>query len=220
LRHFESLGPDRVIALAYAPLAFRSDFEALLLLDTALTNAVRAAREPMLARIRLAWWRDRLSVDEAADVSADPALRAIRLTIARHDVIRGHLEAMVNGWEILLEEWPLSEITLDAYARERGESLFLAAAECAGIAPDAAIRACGARWALADLACRCSDAVTAERARAGANKPLPRLDKALRPFSLLAGFARNDLSRDPLRRIPPGSPRRLLQAIGIVYFRR
>ncbi len=220
MSHFDSLGADRVIALAYAPAALRPDFEALLLLDAALANAVRAAREPMLGRIRLAWWREQLLMGEGAERSADPVLEAIRSSIGRHDVIRHHLAEMVNGWETLLEEGPLPESSLDSYARGRGESLFAAAAGCAGIAADASVRACGVIWALADLAGRFTDRETAERARARAGKSLPRLDKKLRPFSLLAGLAADDARREPEKRIAPGSPRRLLQALGIVYFRR
>jgi 15-cis-phytoene synthase len=220
LRHFDSLGPDRVIALAYAPKALRDDFEALLLLDGALANALRGARDPMLGQIRLAWWREQLSLSHTAAVSSDPALQAIRFLTSRHDVNEDRITDLVNGWETLLGEWPLSDEALTRYAQDRGAALFTLAADCAGIASDDSIRAGGAAWALDDLACHCSDQDMAARAHQLAARITVRFPKALRPFGLLAHFVRADASKPPALRIRPGSPRRMLQAIGFVYLRR
>jgi 15-cis-phytoene synthase len=116
--------PDVTIALAYARADLRKDFAALLALDAQIGKIVRTAKEPMLARIRLAWWREQLEGLEAAPPPADPILQAIRALLQRHDVNGGVLVPMVNGWETLLEELPLGEGALTDYAAGRGGTLF------------------------------------------------------------------------------------------------
>jgi len=53
----DSLGPLNRLALAYAPQSTRLPLLALLALDMRLAGIVRNSREPMLAQLRLAWWR-------------------------------------------------------------------------------------------------------------------------------------------------------------------
>jgi phytoene synthase len=51
---------ERRLALAYAPGRARAATLGLFALDAALGNLVRAAREPLLGQMRLAWWREEL----------------------------------------------------------------------------------------------------------------------------------------------------------------
>ena len=54
------LTPLHRLALAYAPAASRGAWLGFLALDMRLAAIVRAAREPMIGQIKLAWWRERL----------------------------------------------------------------------------------------------------------------------------------------------------------------
>lgn len=49
------------LVIAYAPGKVREWHETLLLLDARLAGIVRSASEPMLAQLRLAWWRERFA---------------------------------------------------------------------------------------------------------------------------------------------------------------
>src|ERR1700760_3804181 len=71
------LDPDRRLALAYAPARARPALEALWRLDVTLGAVVARAREKMVARIRLAWWREALERLDAAPPPAEPLLEAL-----------------------------------------------------------------------------------------------------------------------------------------------
>jgi hypothetical protein len=125
--------PDVTIAMAYAPAAFRDGFAALLALDAQLGEIVQSAKEPMLARIRLAWWREQLEGLRTAPFPADPVLQQIHVLLQRHDVKEGELARLVNGWETLLEDEVLSESGARFFASERGGALFEIAGQIAGL---------------------------------------------------------------------------------------
>ena len=212
-----------MIALAYAKGELREGFYALLALDAALGNALRAGVSPPLAQIRLAWWRDQVAVDALAKPAADPVIIAIRAAIRRHGVKRGALVDLVNGWETLLGDWPLSSELLLDNAQLRGGGLFAAAADVAGIAPDADCLAAGRLWALTDFANHCSDQATARRARELARAigaKARQLPKSMRPFAILTRFAERDIAAAKSNRKLPGSPYRMIQALGFVCWRR
>jgi len=48
------------LALAYAPAKARLQTLALFALDTRLAGLLRNSSEPMLAQLRLSWWRETL----------------------------------------------------------------------------------------------------------------------------------------------------------------
>jgi phytoene synthase len=52
--------PDRLLSLAYAGATVRPRLEAVFALDSALADVLRTVREPMIARIRLAGWREQI----------------------------------------------------------------------------------------------------------------------------------------------------------------
>ena len=212
-----------MIALAYAKGEFREGFYALLALDAALGNALRVAGSPQLAQIRLAWWREQLADDALSEPAADPVIIAIRAAIRRHGVKQGALVDLVNGWETLLGDWPLSAELLLDYADLRGGELFSAAADVVGIAPDADYLAAGRLWALADFANHCSDQATAREARELAQAigaKARHLPKSMRPFAILTRFAERDIVSAKSNRNLTGSPRRMIQALGFVCWRR
>jgi 15-cis-phytoene synthase len=202
--------PDVTIALAYARADLRKDFAALLALDAQIGKIVRTAKEPMLARIRLAWWREQLEGFEAAPPPADPILQAVRVLLQRHDVNGGALVPMVNGWETLLEELPLDEGALTDYAVGRGGTLFEMADRIAKSASGADAKTCGEAWAQNDLG--------RFNGVGAARKCAVLMPKALRPFAILARFAERDVADGIEHRARPGSPRRMMQAAGYALF--
>ncbi|HEX8534003.1 MAG TPA: hypothetical protein VF662_07535, partial [Allosphingosinicella sp.] len=54
------LDADRALVLTYVPAARRAAVGALWRLDVALGAVLAGGREPMISRIKLAWWRDSL----------------------------------------------------------------------------------------------------------------------------------------------------------------
>ena len=94
------LSPPYRLALAYAPRRARPATLALLTLDHRLGEIVRATREPMLAQLKLAWWRDRLAEPPSAWPQGEPLLKLLAGWAAE----AGALGGLVDGWEALLLE--------------------------------------------------------------------------------------------------------------------
>ncbi len=91
--------PDRWMSSRFiADPAERSDVITLYAFDGQLSRATRVASNTLVAEIRLAWWRE--VVEEAyggGPTRAHPVARRLTAAIARHDLPRERLEAMVEA---------------------------------------------------------------------------------------------------------------------------
>lgn len=186
--------PQR-LALAYAPLATRPAAHAAFMLDARLGRFVAQAKEPMVAQLRLAWWRDQLNAPAAARALGDAVLDA--LSDHWGDAIT-LLVPVVDGWEQLLAEPPLPEDALFAFSDGRA-TLFDALAARADISASPEISDAGRLWALADHAARSSDeeerAFIVSAASAACSALPPRLPRNLRHLTILAQLAHTSLRR-------------------------
>lgn len=179
----DGLPVEQRLALAYAPAASRGLFAAVFALDTRLAGVVRGAHEPILAQLRLAWWRDRLRDGSG---TGDPVLAALAAWGDR----RAELGLLVDGWEHLLGE-SLDPAAIGGFVEGRAQAMAALAAMLGASADQAAQTA--RSWALADLAGHVAN--PAERAlvqdqAAQHDWVRTRLPRQLRPLAVLAGLAR------------------------------
>lgn len=197
------LDPDRTLALGYVPAKSRAAVGALWRLDAALGAALAGGREPMIARIKLAWWREALERLDREPAPAEPALQEAAAHVLPF-VSGAELARMEEGWAVLPANEVLTAENLRTYAERRGGLLFrysarLLVADADGIEP------AGEAWALVDLARHCATredadvAVAAARGLQGPRRWPPRL----RSLGMLAMLAARDA--DPER--PPWEPR-------------
>lgn len=206
--------PERILAILYAPVESRGAVAAILALDDALADVVRQAREPALAQLRYAWWRERLA---ALDSEAPPAMPVLA-DLAAHALPRGvsgaWLANLVDGWEALAAADTLDAAAINAFAAGRGATLFaLVARACGAHRPPVAA---GEGWALADLASHLSDAGEVAAVRAAASARLaavrshrwPRASRTLGAMTLLARLDLDASSGDPR-----GSPARVARLL-------
>lgn len=197
--------PERALSLAYAPREARAALSALWRLDERLAAIVARTETPGVGQIRLTWWHDALlSMRTAAPV--DPLLIDLAVESAIDPV---RMPPLIDGWEILLDPLPLSDAQIEAHARGRGGTLFMVAGEVLG-QQDERLAEAGRLWALADLAARISDPVTAARARALAPQVRGRWPRRLRALGVLAVLAKRDVRQ--ARRVQ-GSPGRVARAM-------
>jgi len=195
----DDFSPDELpllerLALAYAPGYIRPTFLCLLVLDQRLARIVSHLREPLLAQMRLAWWRDELSKSPEDRPKGEPLLAAFG------QIWRGEepaLLALINGWEELLAEPPLPAAAAENFGLGRAAG-FAAVARIAG-APEfeADVTLAAQRWALADLAAKTSDIdekaeVVATGLELG-DTPV-RLPRAMRPLLVLDRLAQASLA--------------------------
>ena len=207
------LDPERKLALAYVPAAQRAALETLWRLDVTLGSVLATGREPMISRIRLAWWRDALEKLDAAPPPAEPMLQDVARVLVPAGLAGAELAEMEEGWAALLVPEAPAADELDLYARARGGRLFALAARLLGGSEDFAAGG-GEVWALADLARHSGADEEAKSALAAAAKrSLPQSwPKPLRPLGMLAALARHDAGRGlPLDQ--PGSPARMVRML-------
>ena len=173
------LPPPANLAVAYTPDAFRAAFSVLLQLDARFADIVRKAREPMIAQIKLAWWRDAFAAEPALRPKGEPLLQALGTC---GDVISpSALQDLVSAWELLLGEGEWAAQDVAKHTVLRGRAIFGSYAAWIGEGCD--VSALSHQWA--------RDALRLEfpsKCVALDNQPLPALPKGrkLRPLSILA----------------------------------
>jgi phytoene synthase len=210
------MDPDRALALAYVPTAKRRTIEALWSLDVTLGAVISAGREPMISRIKLAWWRDSLEKLDKEKAPAEPVLQAVAEHVLPAGVTGAELSEMEEGWAVLLSDQPLTPSDLETYARNRGGLLFRYGARLLGAEEGKELEQAGEAWALADLARHSGNDEDAGAAvEAGLERRLPkRWPSRLRPLGMLAVLAGRDLEAGPGRWPAHGSPGRMLRMLG------
>lgn len=91
---------DRFLGALFAPDPARRDLLALLAFDHELARTRTVTREPMLARIRLEWWRE--AVTEAAGTAtprAQPTVESLSETVRRRALAPDKLIALIDARE-------------------------------------------------------------------------------------------------------------------------
>lgn len=173
----EILPPTR-LAMAYVPAHLRSALTLLLQMDMRFGDIVRTAREPMIAQIKMAWWREALT--EAVDLrpKGEPLLQA--LAAVGGTIPLSALEALVSAWEELLgsDEW--NQAVTDTHTQLRAEAIFQTYANWVGSAQD--VRPIWRLWSIEALR-----KAFPQRIAGSISTPLAALPKgrALRPLSIL-----------------------------------
>lgn len=95
---------DRFLGALFAPEPRRAGLLALLAFDHELARTRIVTREPMLARIRLEWWREAMA--EAAGTAmprAQPVVESLSETVRRHGLAVEKLVALIDAREEEIE---------------------------------------------------------------------------------------------------------------------
>src|SRR5215475_11245994 len=95
---------DRFLGALFAPEPQRTDLLAILAFDHELARTRTVTREPMLARIRLEWWRE--AVAEAAKAGkprAQPLVESLSETLRRRRLVPEQLVALIDAREEEIE---------------------------------------------------------------------------------------------------------------------
>ncbi|WP_293971610.1 squalene/phytoene synthase family protein [Sphingomonas sp.] len=204
--------PERALAVTYAPASLRPGLAAIFALDERLGNIVGTTTEPMIGLMRLAWWREALERLDREAAPAEPLLALLAEQALPHGITGRMLSDIEGGWAALIDG---EEDVAARHGRERGASLFLAAARLLGASDDRLARA-GEGWALADLAHRHSDEAIRVAARARAIDAAGEIrgggwSRPSRPLAALAALVPRDAADPGPRR--QGAPGRLARML-------
>lgn len=137
---------DRFLGALFAPEPQRGGLLALLAFDLELARTRSVTREPMLARIRLEWWREAMA--EAAGTGkprAQPIVEALSETVRRHRLSLESLVRLIDAREEEIEG-PLDVMT----AGHALADLELAILGVEDAASSRAAHAIGAAWLMGE----------------------------------------------------------------------
>jgi phytoene synthase len=100
LNEVRAVDRDRFLAALFAPEPQRRDLLALLAFDHELGRTRTVTREPMMARIRLQWWREAVA-EAAGDAQprAQPIVESLSETVRRHGLAAQDLVALIDARE-------------------------------------------------------------------------------------------------------------------------
>ncbi len=183
----EELPLPQRLALTYAPKRNRPATLALFALDAKFARIMSNSTEPLLVQMRLAWWRDQLTLPREDRPSGDPLLALLGDTWGGAE---SPLIALIDGWEGLLAEKTLEADDASGFASGRATA-FVGLAGKPSCDDD--VRTAARVWSLIDLQSRLSD--EGERAMLdglivdaipSARVKLPR---TMRPLYVLYGLA-------------------------------
>jgi phytoene synthase len=206
------LGPDRRLALAYVPARQRRALEALWLADAAMGQVLSNGSDPMITRIRLAWWREAFERLDEAPPPAEPTLTALACHVLPTGISGSQIAQLEEGWSAIAPSGLLGDDDIALYARARGRGLFSLSQVILG---GQGAEAEGALWSLADLARHTSHPEEQKRALAliCSAPPAPRLPGSLRVLGMLGQLARRDAMRGASHIEPEGSPARIVRLL-------
>lgn len=179
------------IATSYAPAYARPAIATLLSLEAQFAKFVFTASEPILAQMRLAWWRDRFAQPRDQWPVGNPMLAQL----AEWNADTSEFGKVVDGWEALLANSPPNSSDFEAYRRGRGAGWQVLARHLGLDFDEAAIAQASERWSMADTAASLGDPDARDAAtREGRKlaKP-PRLPRALRTLTVLDAIGRRAL---------------------------
>jgi phytoene synthase len=95
---------DRFLGALFAPEPARTDLLALLAFNHELARTRSVTREPMLARIRLEWWREAVAeAGGAGTPRAQPVVESLSETMRRHRLGPQGLVALIDAREEEIE---------------------------------------------------------------------------------------------------------------------
>jgi phytoene synthase len=208
------LDADRALVLTYVPAARRAAVGALWRLDVALGAVLAGGREPMISRIKLAWWRDSLVKLDSVKAPAEPVLQDVAQHVLPCGVSGTVLSEMEEGWAVLLSEEPLEPDDLATYGAARGAPLFRHSAALLGGSLSPGMERAGEAWALVDLMRHSNPADGAAALAAAADRlETVRWPSRLRPLGMLAALAARDVKRGLEDLEPQGAPPRMLRML-------
>jgi len=197
----QELQPLQRLIVAYARPADRDRYALLFALDARFAAIVRSTTEILIGQMRLTWWRDILTKPAAERPAGEPLVEKINRLEERGESL-APLVTLLDGWEVMLDDFPWDDRQFDSYAAGRGCGLF-AFALADGHPLDAARAEQGRAWALWDFARHCSDAAMRrsafDRCTRMVAAALPfRFDRSGRPLSILCRLMIRDVKKGQL----------------------
>ncbi|VAW01524.1 hypothetical protein MNBD_ALPHA04-2371 [hydrothermal vent metagenome] len=190
------LYPLQKLILAYAKHKNRDRYTVLFAFDSRCGMIIRSTSETLIGQMRLTWWRDILTKPAEQRPDGEP-LVALLNAVERRGSSVAPLLSILDGWEIVLDDFPWDARQFEQYAHRRGIGFFEFA-----IGPKKSLTAnqslIAKSWALWDFARNCSDrnmrTIAFDMCRAFYERAGGcSFDKSGRPLSILCKLVARDV---------------------------
>lgn len=192
-----SLNPLHRLILSYAKKNDRPKFELLFAFDSRLAEIIRSTSEPLIGQMRLTWWRDVLTKLPEDRPDSEPLVSALN-KIDQKGSVESHFLTLIDGWEVMLEDFPWDDRQFETYAHRRGTGYFCVTMNQSRLSDNDVNVA--KIWALWDFALHCSDPEMRNNAfqrcmNLSEDTEWPSFDRSGRPLSILCQLAKRDVKR-------------------------
>jgi phytoene synthase len=191
----EALADELRLAIAHSPRGLQPRLTSFFAFDQRLARIIAQTTEPMLAQIRIAWWRDTLTLDPADRPQGDAVLDALG---SHWSGSEDSLIELANGWEEMLAEPPISADVAKRFVASRIAPILVLGALEEGSKAHRSVNAVAQLWAWADLVLNTTDpderrAFLAQGLQAA--KKSQRLPGQWRGIAVLGALARRSLRK-------------------------
>jgi phytoene synthase len=143
---------DRYLAALFAPADRRRALMALYAFNLEVAKVREVVSEPLIGRMRLQWWRERMDDIYAGSPPRHEIATALAEAVGRFNLDRRHLDRLLAAREADMAEGPPADLAaLEAYVEGTSSALVALSLETLD-APDAALaRSAGLAWGLTGL---------------------------------------------------------------------
>lgn len=129
----EVLDPDFVVAAYFVPAQRRQAALAVMGFADGLARVALQVREPLVAQIRYAWWREQVDAIHSGREVHAPLMRQVREAVVAHGLPRAPFDAMVDAHALDCEAVPFADSDrFLAYCRDTMGSLLVLLARVLG----------------------------------------------------------------------------------------
>lgn len=179
------LSPPKRLAIAYAKMPHRQALAILLSFDVTFGGVACRQSEPILAQLRMAWWRDVIHKRPGERPSGEPLTADLsRLQTAYPGWnMEKRVSELLDGWCELLVGDSWDDAMIDRHINARAAAIFCGYGVISGQGDGDALLQIGRNWALSDLRSYCRDAgqidTTARLRCTVALHPVPEIPRAL-----------------------------------------
>jgi 15-cis-phytoene synthase len=146
------MSPPNQLSITYCDPTIRPFFSLLLAFDSRLRDVAIRNTEPLIAQLRLAWWRDAISADTDIPKSGEPLLSALYdLHPAQlASLARASMLDLLTAWEQIIVLDDIGAAAQD-FAELRSDALFGGYIRAIDMPDTDEARAVGVDWALNDI---------------------------------------------------------------------
>lgn len=141
--------PERFLAVMAAPVAARAKLLPLYAFNLEVARAPWVTAEPMIAEMRLQWWRDTVeAMAEGGPVRAHEVAAPLAEVVAEAGLPVEVMDRLIAArrWDAYRDGFP-DQAAMDEYLEDTGAGLMWLAAQALGAGPEVEPVARGAGWA-------------------------------------------------------------------------